>query len=33
MENTVAWHYWPMSETQYAEAIAELDRTESELRE
>jgi len=33
MENTVAWHYWPMSEAQYAEAIAELDRTESELRE
>jgi transketolase len=31
MENTVDWHYWPMSEAQYGEACAELDRSESEL--
>ena len=31
MENTVDWHYWPMSEAQYAQAIAELDQSESEL--
>jgi len=31
MENTVDWHYWPMSDVQYAQAIAELDQTESEL--
>jgi len=31
MENTVDWHYWPMNEAQYGQAIAELDRSESEL--
>jgi transketolase len=31
MENTVDWHYWPMSDVQYAQASAELDRAESEL--
>ncbi|HKO49894.1 MAG TPA: transketolase [Polyangiaceae bacterium] len=31
MENTVDWHYWPMSEAQYGQAIAELNQTESEL--
>ncbi len=31
MENTVDWHYWPMSEAQYQRAIAELDQSESEL--
>lgn len=28
MENTVDWHYWPMSEAQYADALAELARVE-----
>jgi len=31
MENTVDWHYWPMSEAQYTAAIAELDQSEREL--
>ena len=31
MENTVDWHYWPINEAQYGQAISELDRTESEL--
>jgi transketolase len=31
MENTVDWHYWPMTEAQFVQAMAELDRTESEL--
>jgi transketolase len=31
MENTVEWHYWPMSEAQYAEALADLSRAEQEL--
>jgi transketolase len=25
MENTIAWHYWPMNEVQYGEAMRELD--------
>jgi transketolase len=29
MENTVAWHYWPMSDAQYAEALADLERAET----
>jgi transketolase len=24
MENTVEWHYWPMSESQYSQALADL---------
>ena len=24
MENTVDWHYWPMSEKQYKQALTEL---------
>jgi transketolase len=28
MENTVDWHYWPMSEAQYAEALADLARAD-----
>ncbi len=32
MENTVDWHYWPMSEAQYVQAVAELNQAESELR-
>ncbi len=24
MEHTVDWHYWPMSEAQYAQALADL---------
>jgi len=32
MENTVDWHYWPMSEAHYARAVAELEKTEMELR-
>jgi len=32
MENTVDWHYWPMNEAQYGEALAELDRAESDLK-
>lgn len=31
MENTVDWHYWPINDAQYAQAIAELDQAESEL--
>jgi len=31
MENLVEWHYWPMNEAHYGEAVAELDRAESEL--
>ncbi|HET7538410.1 MAG TPA: transketolase [Polyangiaceae bacterium] len=31
MEDTIDWHYWSMSEEQYRNAIAELDRAESEL--
>jgi len=31
MEDTVDWHYWPMSAAQYGQAIAELDQSESEL--
>jgi transketolase len=31
MENTVDWHYWPMTDAQYGQALAELDRAESEL--
>jgi len=31
MENTVDWHYWPMSDAQYGQAIAELDQAEREL--
>jgi transketolase len=30
MEDTVEWHYWPMSEAQYAEALADLARAEPE---
>ena len=30
MEDKVEWHYWPMSEAQYAEALADLDRAEKE---
>jgi len=30
MENTVDWHYWPMNDAHYAQALAELDRAESE---
>lgn len=30
MEDTVAWHYWPMSEAQYKEALADLARAEDE---
>ncbi|HKP94462.1 MAG TPA: transketolase [Fibrobacteria bacterium] len=26
MESQVKWHYWPMSDAQYAEALAELER-------
>jgi hypothetical protein len=28
MEDTVDWHYWPMTEAQYAEALADLARVE-----
>ena len=31
MENTVDWHYWPMNEAQYDQALAELDQSESAL--
>jgi transketolase len=31
MEDTVAWHYWPMNEAQYAEALADLERAAREL--
>jgi len=31
MENTVDWHYWPMNEAQYGQAVAELDQAESGL--
>jgi transketolase len=31
MENTVEWHYWPMIEAQYIEALSELDRAENEF--
>ncbi len=31
MEDKIEWHYWPMSEAQYAEAVAELDRVEKGL--
>jgi transketolase len=31
MENTVDWHYRPMSEAQYDQALAELEQSESEL--
>jgi transketolase len=31
MENTVDWHYWPMSEAQYLQATAQLDQLESDL--
>jgi len=31
MENTIDWHYWPMSEAQYRRAISELDQCEREL--
>jgi transketolase len=31
MENTVEWHYWPMTEAHYGDALIELDRAESEL--
>jgi transketolase len=31
MENTVDWHYWPMNDAQYAQALAELDQAEREL--
>jgi len=31
MENTVDWHYWPMNEAQYQQAISELDQCEREL--
>lgn len=30
MEDKVEWHYWPMNEAQYAEAMADLDRAEKE---
>jgi transketolase len=35
MENTVEWHYWPMSEAQYAQALsdlAEFERAEKDAR-
>jgi transketolase len=32
MENTIEWHYWPMTEAQYREALSDLERAESELR-
>ena len=31
MENTVDWHYWPMNEAQYGQAVAELEQSESAL--
>ena len=31
MEDTVDWHYLPMSEAQYQQAVTELDRIEAEL--
>jgi transketolase len=31
MEDTVAWHYWPMTEAQYHEALGDLARAEAEL--
>ena len=31
MEDTVAWHYLPMDEAQYRQALADLDRVEQEL--
>jgi transketolase len=31
MEDTVEWHYWPMTAAHYGDAVAELDRAESEL--
>jgi len=33
MENTVDWHYWPMTEAHYRDALAELEVAESSLRE
>lgn len=33
MENTVEWHYWPMTEAHYRDALAELEIAESKLRE
>ncbi|HEY2902880.1 MAG TPA: transketolase [Polyangia bacterium] len=30
MEDKVEWHYWPMNDAQYAEALADLDRAEKE---
>lgn len=31
MEDTIEWHYWPMNEAHYAQALADLDRAEQEL--
>jgi transketolase len=31
MEDKLEWHYWPLTDAQYAAALAELDRTEGEL--
>ncbi len=31
MEDKVEWHYWPMTEAHYREALVDLDRAESEL--
>jgi transketolase len=32
MENTVEWHYWPMTEAQYGDALAELELAERRLQ-
>ena len=29
MENQIKWHYWPMSDDEYATALAEIDILES----
>jgi transketolase len=31
MENTVEWHYWPMTDAHYRDAVAELELAESRL--
>lgn len=31
MEDKVEWHYWPMTEAHYRDALTELDQAESEL--